>query len=99
MSEKSFAYTPGLAVTSLTYIRSLPIKGEILVREGQEVNFDTIVGRCYLEGQLLIVKVAELLRVEPRRYIGTSRLKSETGSQGGRPSIVHGPPRAYKEER
>jgi hypothetical protein len=75
MSEESFAYTPGLAVTSLTYIvkeRSLPIKGEILVSEGQKVDFDTIVGRCYLEGPPYIVKVAELLGIEPEevpRYL------------------------------
>jgi len=75
VSEESFAYTPGLAVTSLTYVRrerSLPIKGEILVSKGQEVDFDTIVGRCYLEGQPFIVKVAELLGVEPEevhRYL------------------------------
>ncbi len=75
MSEESFAYTPGLAVTSLTYIvkeRSLPIKGEILVEEGQKVDFDTIVGRCYLEGPPYIVKIAELLGIEPEevpRYL------------------------------
>ncbi len=75
MSEESFAYTPGLAVTPLTYItreRTLPIKGETLVSPGQRVDFDTIVGRCFLEGSPYIVKVAELLGVEPEevpRYL------------------------------
>ncbi|MEM1747429.1 MAG: hypothetical protein QXZ05_04165, partial [Sulfolobales archaeon] len=63
MSEESFAYTPGLAVTPLTYItreRALPIRGETLVNQGEKAEFETIVGRCYLEGPPYIVKVAEL---------------------------------------
>ena len=87
MSEESFAYTPGLAVTSLTYIRrerSLPIKGEILVHEGQEVDFDTVVGRCYLEGQPFLVKVAELLGVEPEEVPRYLRVKvGDRVSKGG----------------
>ncbi len=68
MSEESFAYTPGLAVVPRTYVRkvrSLPVKGEILVKKGQEVSFDTIVGRCYLEGAPYVVKLAEILGVDP----------------------------------
>lgn len=78
MSEESFAYTPGLAVTPLTYItrdRALPIKGEILVGQGQRVDFDTIVGRCYLEGAPYIVKVAELLGVEPEEVVRYLRVR------------------------
>lgn len=72
MSEESFAYTPGLAISPLTYVvrdRSLPVKGETLVSEGQKVDFDTIVGRCYLEGPPYIVKVAELLGLEPEEVV------------------------------
>lgn len=68
MSEESFAYTPGLAVVPRTYVRkvrSLPVKGEILVKKGQEVSFDTIVGRCYLEGAPYVVKLAEMLGIDP----------------------------------
>lgn len=67
ISEESFAYTPGLRVTPLTYVRklrSLPIKGQILVKVGDHVEFDTIVARCYLEGIPQILKVAELLDVD-----------------------------------
>lgn len=66
--EESFAYTPGLLITPRTYIkkvRALPLKGEILVSKGDKVSFDTIVGRCYLEGAPHVVKVAEILGVEP----------------------------------
>jgi len=68
MSEESFAYTPGLAaspMTLVTKIRSLPVKGEILVDKGQKVDFDTIIGRSVLEGAPYIVKVSEMLGVEP----------------------------------
>lgn len=75
MSEESFAYTPGLAATPSTYVRKiriLPVKGEILVNVGQKVSFDTIIGRCYLEGAPYVVKLSELLGVDPEdieRYV------------------------------
>lgn len=75
MSEESFAYTPGLAASRETLIRktrSLPVKGEILVRVGDTVDFETIVGRSYIEGAPHVVKVAELLGVDPEevgRYL------------------------------
>jgi hypothetical protein len=74
-SKESFAYTPGLRVTPYTYVRrlrSLPLKGEILVNKGEHVNFDTVVARCCLEGMPHIVKVAELLNIdteETMRYL------------------------------
>ncbi|MGB9778507.1 MAG: hypothetical protein ACPLW8_03795 [Candidatus Bathyarchaeales archaeon] len=74
-SKESFAYTPGLKVTPCTYIRrlrSLPLKGEVLVKKGEKVNFDTTVATCCIEGAPYIVKVAELLDVDPEetvRYI------------------------------
>ncbi len=91
MSEESFAYTPGLATTSLTYIvreRALPVKGETLASPGQRVDFDTIVGKCFLEGPPYIVKVAELLGVEPEevpRY-----LKVGVGDAVGRGAVLAG---------
>ncbi|MCX8184187.1 MAG: hypothetical protein RMI56_04820 [Sulfolobales archaeon] len=78
MSEESFAYTPGLTVTPLTYVireRVLPIKGDILVDQGEKVDFDTIVGRYFLEGPPYIVKVAELLGVEPEEVIRYLKVK------------------------
>ena len=74
-SKESFAYTPGLRITPYTYIRrvrSLPLKGEILVNKGEHVNFDTVVARCCIEGMPHIVKVAELLNIdteETMRYL------------------------------
>ncbi|MEM2445816.1 MAG: hypothetical protein QW734_04080 [Candidatus Bathyarchaeia archaeon] len=74
-SKESFAYTPGLRITPYTYIRrvrSLPLKGEILVNRGDHVNFDNVVARCCIEGMPHIVKVAELLNIdteETMRYL------------------------------
>lgn len=67
VSEESFAYTPGLGTTPFTYVkrlRSLPLKGEILVNVGDRVDFDTIVARCLIEGTPHIMKIAELLNID-----------------------------------
>lgn len=75
VSEESFAYTPGLGTTPFTYVtrlRSLPLKGEVLVNVGDRVDFDTIVARCLIEGTPHIAKIAELLNIdteETMRYL------------------------------
>ncbi len=61
-------FSPGLAVSSRHTVqkrRELPIKGEILVRQGERVTGDTVVARAELEGELRIVRVAESLGVSP----------------------------------
>jgi hypothetical protein len=45
--------------------RRLPIPGEVLVKEGEEVDFKAIIARTKLAGEPEIVKVAILLGVEP----------------------------------
>jgi len=63
------AYTPGLTVSGDTIvrrIRRLPIKGEVLVKEGQVVTPDTIVAQAKLPGPLQTIKLAEKLSVEPK---------------------------------
>lgn len=62
------AYTPGLKVSARTTIdktRRLPLKGTVLVKEGDLVNPDTVVARTELPGILQSVKMAELMGVEP----------------------------------
>ena len=52
------AYTPGLKVArwaTVKKVRRLPIKGEVVVKEGEEVEPDTVVARAYLPGDLHIV--------------------------------------------
>jgi hypothetical protein len=62
------AYTPGLKVSARTTIeklRRLPLKGTVLVHEGDRVTPDTVVARTELPGLLQTVKLAEKLGVEP----------------------------------
>ncbi|NIU83204.1 MAG: hypothetical protein GWN17_05535, partial [Candidatus Korarchaeota archaeon] len=52
-AEKVYAYTPGLKVTESLNIqktRLLPLPGEVMVKKGDKVDFDTIVARAYAPG-------------------------------------------------
>lgn len=67
------AYTPGLRVAAQAVIRKerrLPIQGEVLVVEGQEVTADTIVARALLPGNPVTIRAAERLGVEPNELPG-----------------------------
>ena len=68
-SGESYAYTPGLKIKSsmtITKYRRLPVKGEILVKEGDEVSFDDVVGRAIVPGDPYTIKATDLLNVEPK---------------------------------
>ena len=68
VSKEAYAYTPGLKVKRAMLVRKtrrLPIPGKVLVEEGDEVDFKTIIARTELAGEPEIVKVAILLGVEP----------------------------------
>lgn len=72
------AYTPGLTVSGNTIIRKtrrLPIKGEVLVREGDMVEADTVVARAYLPGILQTVRVAQTLGIEPKQIREVLKVK------------------------
>lgn len=58
--------TPALAVTSRTTIRrrrDLPIAGEVLVKEGDRVTGSQVVARAQLDGELRLIRVAEVLGI------------------------------------
>ena len=62
------AYTPGLRVTPNTIIRKrriLPIPGEVLVAEGEQVTATTAVAQTALPGKVYPVNVANKLSVTP----------------------------------
>lgn len=68
VTEKAYAYTPGLKVKSSTTVikeRILPILGDVLVKEGEIVNYDTIIARAQSRGEPIVLKVAYDLNVEP----------------------------------
>jgi len=67
-AEEAYAYTPGLKVKRASVVRKtrrLPLPGEILVNEGNTVDFDTIVARTEIPGEPNVIKVDEILNVSP----------------------------------
>ena len=63
------AYTPGLTVSADTVVqrvRRLPIKGEVLVKEGDAVGPSTVVARAMLPGMLQTIRLAEKLGIEAK---------------------------------
>jgi hypothetical protein len=60
----SQAYTPGLKRKASTIVRKtrrLPIQGEVLIKEGDNVKANTIVARTFIPGDVHVVNVAGLL--------------------------------------
>lgn len=67
------AYTPGLRVTELAALRKeriLPLKGEVVVKLGDEVRAEQTVARTELPGNVHGVNVANLLSVLPDEVPG-----------------------------
>jgi hypothetical protein len=64
------AYTPGLRVSPYAILmreRRLPLKGDVLVRNGDAVEADTVVARCELPGNVQTVNLASKLSLDPAR--------------------------------
>jgi len=62
------AYTPGLKILHETKVvkeRRLPLKGEVIVKEGQQVEPDDVVARTELPGNVQMVNVANILNIDP----------------------------------
>ncbi|MFI5370622.1 MAG: hypothetical protein ACHQ52_03620 [Candidatus Eisenbacteria bacterium] len=64
------AYTPGLRVTPYAELwreRRLPLKGEVLVTTGTQVEPDTVVARTELPGNVQTLNLASKLSLDPER--------------------------------
>lgn len=62
------AYTPGLKVTDKILIkkhRILPLKGDVIVKVGDQVNPDDVVARTHLPGNVEPLNVANKLGIPP----------------------------------
>jgi pyruvate/2-oxoglutarate dehydrogenase complex dihydrolipoamide acyltransferase (E2) component len=55
--------------------RRLPIKGEVLVQEGDLVQPDTVVARALLPGILQTVRVAQMVGIEPKQIRSVLKVK------------------------
>ena len=67
------SYTPGLKVTPaalLRFDRRLPLKGEVVVKEGERVAWDQVVARTDLPGRVEMVNLANKLGVDPSELEG-----------------------------
>ena len=73
------AYTPGLRVTQHATIqrrRQLPLKGEVLVAEGDSVKRDQVVAKTDLPGNVTTLNLVNTLSVTPAE-LGDYLLKKE----------------------
>ncbi len=62
------SYTPGLKVSEQTVLiksRILPLKGDVLVKENDQVTPDTVVAKTLLPGEVTPINVANKLGIEP----------------------------------
>ena len=66
------SYTPGLKVLKKTLFkkeRILPLKGEVLVGKGDLLSPDTVIASTNLPGNVQMLKVNNILNIEPRDVI------------------------------
>ena len=64
----SIAYNPGLQVTEFTMVRKerrLPLKGEVLVHNGDRVTSDQVVAQTFLPGNVHVIAGANRLNCMP----------------------------------
>ena len=74
------AYTPGLRVSELTILRkerTLPLKGEVVVKQGDSLRADQVVARTELPGNVHSVNVANILSVLPEEV--PSKMEKKEG--------------------
>ncbi len=80
------AYTPGLRVSAHTRIeklRRLPLKGTVLLKEGDRVTPERVVARTEIPGIMQTVKMAERLGVEPSEVRALLKVKEGDAIQKG----------------
>jgi len=73
------AYTPGLTVSGdiiVRRVRRLPIKGDVLVKAGDDVAPDQVIAQALLPGPLQTLKLAEKLGVEPKDMLAMAKIKA-----------------------
>jgi len=89
VAESIHAYTPGLEIkrsATVRKVRRLPIPGEVLVKEGAKVSFDTVVARTYLPGNPFTVRASNILGIEP--YEIEKFMKKKVGDEVEKGEVI-----------
>lgn len=71
-TKEAHAYTPGLKVKKGLTIRKtriLPILGEVLVKEKESVDFETIVAKAAVPGNPTIIKAYQIMNIAPENIL------------------------------
>jgi hypothetical protein len=74
----SFAFTPGLKVTKSIIIskeRILPVPGEVLVKKGDTVAFDTIVAQTHVPSDVHMRPISYIVGCEPYELPNVMKFK------------------------
>jgi len=72
------SYTPGLKVLKKTIFkkeRILPLKGDVLVKSGDQLTPDTIVASTNLPGNVQMLKVSNILNIDPKDVVEALQIK------------------------
>ena len=72
------SYTPGLKVLKKTVFkkeRILPLKGDVLVKAGDSLKPDTIVASTNLPGNVQMLKVSNILNIDPKDVVEALKVK------------------------
>ena len=72
------SYTPGLKVLKKTVFkkqRILALKGDVLVKAGDSLNPDTIVASTNLPGNVQMLKVSNILNIDPKDVVEALKVK------------------------
>lgn len=72
------SYTPGLKVLEKTVFkkeRILPLKGEVLVKDGDLLKPDTIVASTNLPGNVQMLKVSNILNIDPKDVVDSLKVE------------------------
>ena len=83
------SYTPGLKVLKKTIFkkeRILPLKGDVLVKSGDQLNPDTIVASTNLPGNVQMLKVSNILNIDPKDVV--EALQVEEGQEVKKGDII-----------
>ena len=83
------SYTPGLKVLKKTIFkkeRILPLKGDVLVKSGDQLTPDTIVASTNLPGNVQMLKVSNILNIDPKDVL--EALQVEEGQEVKKGDII-----------